>query len=101
MPNALRDSFSYFEASSEKFNVGVTIAAVQNQTNNLYPFTNDHAVTTLSLLGYEFSNQQDLSSLVEYDFDVVVDQWMKPEVVIAKGSVYNAPSSQNAGETSP
>lgn len=101
VPNALRDSFSYFEASSEKFNVGVTIAAVQNQTNNLYPFTNDHAVTTLSLLGYEFSNQQDLSSLVEYDFDVVVDQWMKPEVVIAKGSVYNAPSSQNAGETSP
>lgn len=98
VPNALRDSFTYFEASSEFFNVGVTIAAVQNQTR--YGFTNDHAVTTLSLLGYEFSNQQNLSILVEYDFDVVVDQWMKPEVVIAKGSVYNAPSSSNAGQTS-
>lgn len=97
VPNALRDSFSYFEASSEFFNVGVTITAVKNQTNKLYTFTNDHAVTTLSLLGYEFSNQQNLSGLVEYDFDVVVDQWMKPEVVIAKGSLVNSASGASQG----
>ncbi len=46
-------------------------------------------VETLSLLGYDYSNQQNVSSLVEYNFDVVIDVWMQPEVVIAKGSVKN------------
>lgn len=100
VPNALLDSFTYFQASSEFFNVEVTIAAVRNLSNTQYRFTNDHAVTTLSLLGYEFSNQPNMSNLVEYDFDVVVDQWLKPEVVIAKGSVSNAPSDQNVEDSS-
>ena len=53
--------------------------------------TNSRIVETLSLLGVDFANQQNVSSLVEYNFDVVIDVWMQPEVVIARGSVINLP----------
>ena len=94
VPNEDRDIFTFSEASSQFFNVGITItASPQSNATGGHPFTNDHAVTTLSLLGYEFSNQQNLSDLVEYNFDVVVDKWMQPEVIIATGSIYNKPSN--------
>lgn len=51
--------------------------------------TNSRIVETLSLLGFDYANQQNVSSPVEYNFDVVIDTWMQPEVVIAKGSVKN------------
>ena len=51
--------------------------------------TNSRIAETLSLLGYDYSNQQNVSSLVEYEFDVVIDVWMEPEVVIATGSLKN------------
>ena len=57
-------------------------------------------VETLSLLGYDYSNQQNVSSLVEYNFDVVIDVWMQPEVIIAKGSVKNIIGSAPADTTS-
>ena len=63
--------------------------------------TNSRIVETLSLLGFDYSNQQNVSSLVEYDFDVVIDVWMQPEVIIAKGSVKNVPASAPAASIKP
>lgn len=66
------------------------MSATGNQTGD-YMLTNSRIVETLSLLGVDFANQQNVSSLVEYNFDVVIDVWMQPEVVIARGSVKNLP----------
>ena len=63
--------------------------------------TNSRVVETLSLLGFDYSNQQNVSSLVEYDFDVVIDVWMEPEIIIAKGSVKNVPPSAPAATIIP
>lgn len=67
------------------------MSAKGNQTGD-FVLTNSRVVETLSLLGFDYSNQQNVSSLVEYEFDVVIDVWMQPEVVIASGSVKNIPS---------
>ena len=64
------------------------MAAKGHQTGD-YVLTNSRIVETLSLLGFDYSNQQNVSSLVEYEFDVVIDVWMQPEVIIATGSVKN------------
>ena len=64
------------------------MTAKGNQTGD-YKLTNSRVVETLSLLGFDYSNQQNVSSLVEYNFDVVIDVWDKPEVIIATGSVKN------------
>ena len=66
------------------------MSATGNQTGD-FGLTNGRIVETLSLLGFDYSNQQNVSSLVEYNFDVVIDVWMEPEVVIATGSVKNVP----------
>lgn len=63
--------------------------------------TNSRIVETLSLLGFDYSNQQNVSSLVEYDFDVVIDVWMQPEVIIAKGSVKNVAASASSTISTP
>ena len=68
------------------------MSATGNQTGD-FMLTNSRIAETLSLLGFDFSNQQNVSSLVEYNFDVVIDVWMQPEVVIARGSVKNLPAS--------
>lgn len=62
--------------------------ATGNQTGD-FVLTNSRVVETLSLLGFDYSNQQNVSTMVEYNFDVVIDVWMQPEVVIARGSVKN------------
>ena len=62
--------------------------AVGHQTGD-FILTNNRVVETLSLLGFDYSNRQNQSSLVEYEFDVVLDVWKQPEVTIAKGSVRN------------
>lgn len=61
--------------------------------------TNSRIVETLSLLGFDYSNQQNVSSMVEYNFDVVIDVWMQPEVVIARGSVKNLPPASAPAAT--
>ena len=61
--------------------------------------TNSRVVETMSLLGFDWSNQQNVSSMVEYDFDVVIDVWKQPEVIIATGSVKNTPPSPSADAT--
>ena len=64
------------------------MSARGNQTGD-FVLTNSRIVETLSLLGFDYSNVQNVSSLVEYEFDVVIDVWMQPEVIIASGSVKN------------
>ena len=64
------------------------MSAQGHQTGD-FVLTNSRIVETLSLLGFDYSNQQNVSSLVEYDFEVVIDVWKQPEVVIASGSVKN------------
>ena len=87
-PDTRRAAWSFAQSSEPFFDVGVQITAVGNQTGR-FMLTNSRIVTVLSLLGFEFSNQNDLSDLTEYDFDVVIDTWQKPEVVIAQGSLAN------------
>ena len=70
------------------FDVTFEMHAKGNQTGD-YRLTNSRVVETLSLLGFDYSNQQNVSSLVEYNFDVVIDVWDQPEVIIATGSVKN------------
>ena len=92
-PFGLASSFHHSVSSrAPNFDVEFELSATGNQTGE-WTLTNSRIVETLSLLGYDYSNQQNVSSLVEYDFEVVIDVWMKSEVVIAKGSVKNKPSS--------
>ena len=88
-PSALTNSFRHAVSSRlPSFNVEFQMSAKGNQTGD-FVLTNSRIVETLSLLGFDYSNQQNVSSLVEYNFDAVVDVWMQPEVVIASGSVRN------------
>lgn len=88
-PLVHQNRFSHSESASEpSFDVGVTVAALPNVTDG-YRMTNGRMVKVLSLLGFDFSQQQDTNDLYEYDFDVIIDQWQQPEVMIAKGSLEN------------
>ena len=64
------------------------MSARGNQTGDSV-LTNSRVAETLSLLGFDYSNQQNVSNLYEYEFEVVIDVWRQPEVVIASGSVKN------------
>lgn len=66
----------------------VQIFAKENQTDD-YRFTTDRLATTLSLLGFDFAQNRNLTDLVEFDFEVVIDKWRSPEVVIAQGYLRN------------
>lgn len=70
------------------FNVEFQMSAIGNQTGE-FVLNNNRVVETISLLGFDYSNQQNVSSLKEYDFEVVIDAWKEPEVIIARGSVKN------------
>lgn len=95
-PLALSNSFHHSVSSRlPNFNVEFQMSAKGNQTGD-FVLTNSRIVETLSLLGFDYSNQQNVSSLVEYDFDVVIDVWKQPEVIIASGSVKNLPSGPAA-----
>ena len=88
-PLEYSNSFHHSVASQlPTFNVEFEMSAKGNQTGD-YRLTNNRIVETLSLLGFDYSNQQNVSSLVEYEFDVVIDVWDQPEVIIATGSVKN------------
>ena len=89
-PSAASNSFHHSVSSRvPNFNVLLEISPTTPRLAGEYVFTNSRIVETLSLLGYEYSNQQNTSSMVEYTFDVVIDVWQEPEVVIATGSVKN------------
>ena len=88
-PGEYSTSFHHSVSSQvPTFDVAFELNAVGNQTGD-YRLTNSRVVETLSLLGFDYSNQQNVSSLVEYNFDVVIDVWDQPEVIIATGSVKN------------
>ncbi|KAL9137097.1 MAG: hypothetical protein Q9175_001693 [Cornicularia normoerica] len=88
-PLAVSNSFHHSVSSRvPNFNVEFQMLATGNQTGD-FVLTNSRVVETLSLLGFDYSNQQNVSTMVEYNFDVVIDVWMQPEVVIARGSVKN------------
>ena len=88
-PQAVSNSFHHSVSSRiPNFNVEFQLAAKGNQTGD-FVLTNSRIVETISMLGFDYSNQQNVSSLVEYNFDVVIDVWMQPEVIIASGSVKN------------
>lgn len=96
-PHDRRLSFNHSVAARGRtgptYAAGVHIVATGNQTGD-YRFTNDRLATTLSLLGFDWAHQENLTDLVEYNFDVLVDKWRLPEVVIARGYVSNnAPPS--------
>ncbi|CAD6591584.1 MAG: hypothetical protein ASARMPRED_005493 [Alectoria sarmentosa] len=91
-PLAVSNYFRHSVSSRlPNFNVEFEMSARGNQTGD-FVLTNSRVVETLSLLGFDYSNQQNVSSYVEYEFDVVIDVWMQPEVIIASGSVRNIPS---------
>ena len=88
-PGEYSNSFQHSVSSQlPTFDVAFEMSAKGNQTGD-YRLTNSRVVETLSLLGFDYSNQQNVSSLVEYTFDVVIDVWDEPEVIIATGSVRN------------
>ena len=88
-PGEYSSSFHHSVSSQlPTFDVTFEMHAKGNQTGD-YRLTNSRVVETLSLLGFDYSNQQNVSSLVEYNFDVVIDVWDQPEVIIATGSVKN------------
>ena len=88
-PGEYSTSFTHSVSSQvPTFDVTFEMEAKGNQTGD-YRLTNSRVVETLSLLGFDYSNQQNVSSLVEYNFDVVIDVWDQPEVIIATGSVKN------------
>ena len=83
-----RDSFTYVETRVPLYNIGFSINAVGNLTE-AYRLTGKRIFSVFSLLGYEFSNRENLTDFREFNFDVSVDEWERPEVIIAKGSVRN------------
>ena len=95
-PLATSNTFRHAVSSRvPNFDVAFELSARGNQTGD-YVLTNNRIVEVLSLLGFDYSNQQNVSSMVEYSFDVVIDTWMKPEVIIASGSVKNVAESTPA-----
>lgn len=88
-PDGLSGFFRHTVRSQlPKFNVEFQLVATGNQTGD-FMLTNSRIADTLSLLGYEYANRQNVSNLVEYSFQIVIDTWMEPEVVIATGSIRN------------
>ncbi|KAM0800036.1 hypothetical protein BDR22DRAFT_889703 [Usnea florida] len=101
-PSAASNSFHHSVSSRvPNFNVQLEISPTTPRLTGEYVFTNTRVAETLSLLGFEYSNQQNTSSMVEYTFDVVIDVWQAPEVIIARGSVMNIqePDSPEASIT--
>lgn len=91
-PSALHASFNHSVSATgpraPAYAARVQIMARGNQTGD-YKLTTDRIAITLSLLGFDFAHNQNLTDLVEFDFDVVVDKWRSPEVVIAQGYLRN------------
>ena len=91
-PDVYHPSFNHSVAatgpSGPEYAAGIHLAAIGNQTGD-YVLTSGHIATTLALLGFDFSNQESLTNLVEYNFDVVISKWKFPEVVIARGYLKN------------
>ncbi|CAL8584439.1 hypothetical protein XPA_010039 [Xanthoria parietina] len=69
------------------FDVGVTIKATENR-QGVYMMTNRRIATILSLMGFDFSHQDELVDLREYQFDVIVSN-PRNTTVIGHGTLRN------------
>ena len=99
-PLAASNDFHHSVSSRvPNFNVLLQITPTTPRTTGEYIFTNTRVAETLSLLGFEYSNQQNTSSMVEYNFDVVIDVWEQPEIIIARGSVMNTQEPDSPAAT--
>ena len=100
-PSAANAQYVHEEVSRghdvAQFHARVCMTAAPNNTRVM---TNLEVVRVLSVLGFDFSQKIDVTNLMEYDFDVYVDVWQKPELHIASGSVANiANLSSDASDT--
>lgn len=69
------------------FDVGVSMIATETQPGK-YALTNARIATVLSLMGFDFSRQDNLGDLREYHFDIVVDEHMN-QTTIGHGLLRN------------
>ena len=91
-PDPLQPFFNHSIASigpsAPTYAVGVYLHAVRNGTGD-FELTGSRIVDALSLLAFDFGHQLNLTDLVEYNFDLIISRWKKPDIVIARGSVVN------------
>ncbi|KAL8765101.1 MAG: hypothetical protein Q9209_007724 [Squamulea sp. 1 TL-2023] len=90
-PLGLSNKFEHLYSESEFarvcFDVGVNIQATEIQTG-LYMMTNRRIASILSLMGFDFSHQDDLGDLREYTFDVLVTN-AENTTTIGRGTLRN------------
>ncbi|KAL8941166.1 MAG: hypothetical protein Q9211_001940 [Gyalolechia sp. 1 TL-2023] len=85
--NSFEHDYSEIIESKICFDVGVTVTAAANMTG-MYMMTNRRIATVLDLMGFDFAHHQDLSTLREYNFDILVTN-EESTVVIGNGSLKN------------
>ncbi|KAL8808176.1 MAG: hypothetical protein Q9182_000240 [Xanthomendoza sp. 2 TL-2023] len=92
-PEPLRTTNQFDHAYSESFfsrvcfDVAVSMTASET-TPGRYMLTNTRIATVLSLMGFDFSHQDQLGDLREYHFDIVVEE-NRNRTVIGKGLLRN------------
>ena len=91
-PSTLHASFNHSVSatgpSAPAYAARGQIMARGNQTGD-YRLTTVRIAITLSLLGIDFAQNRNLTDLVQFDVEVVVDKWWSPEVVIGQGYLRN------------
>ena len=88
-PNELRSGYHHEEAAARPaYDVQILFEST-NLTNAGFEFTNIRMVKVLSLLGFDYSLQKDLTYLMEYDFTVVIEPDIGTEQIIASGCLIN------------
>ncbi|KAL8713296.1 MAG: hypothetical protein Q9220_002495 [cf. Caloplaca sp. 1 TL-2023] len=70
--NTFQHDYSETVTSRVCFDVQLTVTALESM-KGIYMLTNRRVATVLSLMGFDFSHQDDLNALKEYSFDVLVE----------------------------
>ena len=83
-PEQLQSKFSMTTGQAELLIVATNASSLPE-----YQLTAEFVVEIVSLLGFYFSFEEDVMNYRETDFQVVIDRWEKPEVVIALGHIVN------------
>ena len=83
-PEQLQSKFSMKTGQAELLIVATNASSLPE-----YQLTAEFVVEIVSLLGFYFSFEDDVMNYRETDFQVVIDRWEKPEVVIALGYIVN------------
>lgn len=94
-PNSIRSAYYHEEvAAKPTYDVQILFQS-NNLTDSAFEFTNLRMAQVLSLLGFDYSLQKDLTFLYEYDFSVVIEPNVGVEQVIATGSLVNRNRGKN------